>query len=77
MWKMGSLRYKFGYIGTCEPKEKKLYFVFYWYGLDKDDDNLKKTYSLNYLYIFCPYLDGDIIVKKGWTKQIDPFIDTY
>lgn len=75
-WKMGNLDQKFGFRGTFVPEEEKLNFVFYAYGFDNDDDNLEISYSLNYMYIFWPFLDGDIIVKESWTKQIDPFTNT-
>ena len=74
-WKMGTTDHKFGFIGTIVPKEEKLNFIFYAYGFDNDDDELKISYPLNYIYIFWPFLDGDIIVKKNWIKQIDPFIN--
>jgi hypothetical protein len=72
-WKMGTTDHRFGFIGTVDMEEKKLDFIFYAYGFDNDDDEFKINYPLNYMYIFWPFVDGDILVKKSWIKEIDPF----
>ncbi|MBD3197234.1 MAG: hypothetical protein GF317_19425 [Candidatus Lokiarchaeota archaeon] len=41
-------------------------YTFYSYGLDGDNDNLKRLYNINYLLSFVPYLNGDLLIKEGF-----------
>ncbi len=62
------ITHKFNLIGF--EKNNKYKYIFYAYGLDGDDDSLKKTYKINFIYALLPPKDGDIILDRDSLKLI-------
>lgn len=62
------ISHEFGLIGYEQGEKYK--YTFYAYGFDNDDDKLKNTYGIDFIYALFPNKDGDIILDNDSLKEI-------